>query len=186
MVLTDDHGGQMTIQDALWETAVDQYGYVTTNDAHNLGIPVVELAKLAHRGQLTRVVHGTYRFDRLPVTDRDDYMLALLWTGNKRAALGHDTALAVYDLCDINPNKIHVTVPKNARIRRAGGAAYVLHHEDLHDSDFGWWEGIRAVKPAVAIEQGISSGVPAHLIEQALATARAHGYIAKPDQARLS
>ena len=112
-------------------------------------------------------------------------MLALMWTGNSRAALGHDTSLAVYQLCDINPNKIHVTVPKGARIRRVGGAAYVLHYEELDETQLGWWEGIRTVKPAVAIEQGIADGIPTQLIEQALATAGARGYIGKPEQTRL-
>ena len=29
----------MTIRDDLWEVAIDQYGYVTSLDAHSLGIP---------------------------------------------------------------------------------------------------------------------------------------------------
>jgi predicted transcriptional regulator of viral defense system len=175
----------VTIQKLLWETAVDQYGYVTTQDAHALGISVVELAKLAHRGQLTRVAHGAYRFDRLPPTDRDEYALAVLWTGVQGAALAHDTALAVYGLCDINPRKIHVVVPVKNRIRRTGGSKYVIHHEDLIEDQLGWWAGIRTVMPAVAIAQGIRSGVPAQLIDQAIKTAEARGFIRKADRIRF-
>ncbi|WAH95678.1 type IV toxin-antitoxin system AbiEi family antitoxin domain-containing protein [Arthrobacter sp. MMS18-M83] len=176
----------MTIQQALWETAVDQYGYVTTRDAQALGIPVVELAKLSHRGQLTRVAHGTYRFDRLPPTDRDEYALAVLWPGVEGAALAHDTALAVYELCDINPSKIHVVVPKGKRIRRSGGSKYVIHHEDLTEGQLGWWEGIRTVTPLIAIAQGIRSGVPAELIEQAIKAAEARGFIRTGDRIRFA
>ena len=42
----------MTYYDDLYEHAVDNYYLVTTDDANNLGIPPVELAKLAKRGRL--------------------------------------------------------------------------------------------------------------------------------------
>lgn len=176
----------MTIQQTLWDTAVEQYGYVTARDARALGIPLVELAKLSHRGQLTRVAHGTYRFDRLPPTERDEYALAVLWPSVEGAALAQDTALAVYELCDINPNKIHVVVPKGKRIRRSGGSKYEIHHEDLTETQLGWWEGIRTVTPLVAIAQGIRGGVPAHLIDQAIKTAEARGLIREADRIHLS
>ena len=54
-------------------------------------------------------------------------VVGVLWTGNPDAALSHETALAVHDLCDINPSAIHVFVPKGARIRRSRGESYVLH-----------------------------------------------------------
>ncbi|MDR2372899.1 MAG: hypothetical protein LBD77_02095 [Bifidobacteriaceae bacterium] len=40
----------MAARDVLWDVAVDQYGYVTAHDARDLGVPVVELGKLAARG----------------------------------------------------------------------------------------------------------------------------------------
>lgn len=140
----------MSVQDRLWDIAIEQYGYVTTRDAKTIGAGAIDLTKLAHRGQLARVAHGVYRFDQLPVTARDEFMLAVLWTGSPQAALSHDTALAAYDLCDINPNKIHLIVPKESRIRRHGGDDYVLHRDDLATDQIGWWEGIRtvAVSPA--------------------------------------
>lgn len=45
-----------------------QYGYVTAADARTLGIPMVELGKLAARGQIHHVAYGLYRFDDLPPT----------------------------------------------------------------------------------------------------------------------
>lgn len=126
-----------------------------------------------------------YRFDQLPVTDRDEFMLAVLWTGSPQAALSHDTALAVYDLCDINPNKIHLIVPKGNRIRRSGGEYYVLHSAHLAEEQLGWWEGIRTVTVPTAIDQGIQSGVPRGLLEQALRNARAFGRVTDEQHSSL-
>lgn len=173
------------IQRALWDVAVEQCGYVTTLDARELGIDTVELRKLAQRSQLSHAAHGVYRFPQIPVTERDHYMLAVLWTGSRETALSHDTALAVHDLCDINPDRIHLAVPATSRIRRRGGELYVLHPAALADTDFDWWEGIRTVRPRVAIEQGIASQVPSALLRQAVDTARARGRITDEERNRL-
>ena len=175
----------MSVQDRLWEIAIEQYGYVTTRDAKTIGAGAIDLTKLAHRGQLARVAHGVYRFDQLPVTARDEFMLAVLWTGSPQAALSHDTALAAYDLCDINPNKIHLVVPTESRIRRQGGGDYVLHRDDLVPDQIGWWEGIRTVTVPTAIDQGIQSGVPSRLLDQAISNARARGRVTDQQHSRL-
>ena len=52
----------MSAQKALWEVAVDQYGYVTTNNARMLGIAPVTVRQLVQRGQLESAAHGVYRF----------------------------------------------------------------------------------------------------------------------------
>ena len=175
----------MTTRQQLWDIALDQYGYVTTKNARDLEIHHGELARLARRGKLVRVAHGVYRFGEFPTTGRDEYMLAVLWTGNPDAALSHETALAVHDLCDVNPNVIHLSVPQDARIKRQGGEGYVIHPEALRGDQIGWWEGIRTVTEKTAIEQGIATGVPVHLLEQAIRAARARGRISEAENHAL-
>lgn len=167
----------MSIRDQLWNVAVDQYGFVTADDATNLGVRYRDFRKLADRGSLSRAAHGIYRFDDFPSSANDAYMLAALWTAVPAAALSHDTALELYELCDVNPGKIHLTVPRYQRIRRAGGDDYVIHTQDLKPDQIGWWQGIRAVTEKTAIEQGIESHVPVHLLDQAIRTALARGRI---------
>jgi predicted transcriptional regulator of viral defense system len=176
---------RMTNQEVLWDLAVEQDGFVTTLDARDAGIPVVELAKLAHRKKLRRVAQGVYRFDRWPAGRGEHYRFAVLWTGQRDAVLSHDTALDLLDLCDINPSHIHLTVPKQLRIRRAAQPEIVLHHEDLAEEELSWWEGIRCVTEFTAIKQGIQTDVPAHLLRQATATARARGRISVDQQREL-
>lgn len=160
-----------TARTRLWNVAVDQYGYVTSADARLLGIAVVELGKLHARGKLTRAGYGIYRFPEFPASGRDPYMLATLWAGG-RGLLSDATALDVYDLCDANPDRIHLTVPPGYRPRREGGHLYVVHHRALTADERGWWEGIPAVTPATAVRQAVDGAVPRHLAAQALSTGR--------------
>jgi len=168
----------MTAQKQLWEIAMDQHGYVTTSDARSLGVTPAALKLLAHRGVLRNEGYGVYRFSLFPASAADDYQHAVLRTGKPGAALSHETALDVLDLCDVNPDRIHVTVPRAARVRRQGGEQLSLHQQDLGTDEVGWWEGVRCVTEATAIMQVIDArSTPMHLIRQAIDTARSHGRI---------
>jgi len=151
----------MTARVGLWGVAVDQYGYITTADASRIGVPVVEVAKLASRGGLIRVSQGVYRFPQWPVGANDHLMEAVLWTRDPTAALSYDTALDVLDLCDINPTLLHVTVSgrKYPIRRQAAPAGLTIHYEHLDSTQKGWWEQIPTVTAQTAIEQGIATSV---------------------------
>jgi predicted transcriptional regulator of viral defense system len=170
--------------DLLWQLAVDRHGFVTTREATAAGVAPTELVKLAHRGRLERPVHGVYRVPYVPVGPLDDYMLATLWPAG-RGVISHETALQLHDLCDIEPERIHITVPPGYRPRRHGGELYVIHHEHLGAEDLTWHEGIRIVTPARAIEQAIETHVAPHLVGQAIETARQRGALTPYQLERL-
>ena len=176
-----------TAQQQLWEVALDKHGFVTTDDARALKVTPHALKLLAQRGTLRREAHGVYRFERFPTSNADDYQQAVLWTGRPSTILSHETALDLLDLADVNPDRIHVTVPVGARVRRRGGERVVVHEEDLHPSEVGWWQGIRCTKEATAIRQVIEAGATqVHLISQAIETARERGAITVAEQAELT
>ncbi|MEX0834976.1 MAG: type IV toxin-antitoxin system AbiEi family antitoxin domain-containing protein, partial [Nitriliruptor sp.] len=162
-----------------------QYGYVSTADAHELDIPVVELGKLAHRGRLEQVAYGIYRFPELPAGEYGPYLLATLWAG-RRGVLSHETVLALHDLGDLNPTSIHLTVPVGYRPRRRGGQLYTVHQQDLEEADLGWFEGIRTVTPRVAIVQCISDGTATYLTRQATEMARGRGLLTADERDHLT
>ncbi|MDR1442838.1 MAG: type IV toxin-antitoxin system AbiEi family antitoxin domain-containing protein [Bifidobacteriaceae bacterium] len=169
----------MTVREALWDVAVDQYGYVTTGDARRLGIHRVELAKLAARGGLANISHGVYRFAAWPVSCNDHLMEAVLWARDPTAVLSHETALDVLELCDVNPDKVHVNVSGHKYpIRRVDPPpALKVHYDDLGESQRGRWEQIPTATAAAAIEQGVRTGVRPDLITQAIETARRRGMV---------
>ena len=127
-----------------------------------------ELSTMVARDRLERVAHGVYRVPQVAQTEFDQYQLAVLWTGASEACLSHDTALTAWEVSDINPDRIHLTVARHRRIRRAGGGLYVVHHQDLDVRQVTWWQGIPTVNVPTAIAQCIASGVPTYLIRQAL------------------
>ena len=160
------------VWEQLWDVAVDQYGYVTSADAGALGLAPTVLGKMASRRRLERVGFGLYRFPQWPVSGNDSLIEAVLWTREPTAVLSHDTALDVLDLCDVNPAKIHITIPKQRPLRRAVTPdLYVLHRENLTENQRGWWEQIPTVTPDTAIRQGIVDGLRPTLVTQAIDTA---------------
>ncbi|MDR1213437.1 MAG: hypothetical protein LBK54_05025 [Propionibacteriaceae bacterium] len=176
----------MTIREALWEIALDQYGYVTTLDAACLEVPEVELRKLAGRRKLVRVCQGVYRFPDFPVSQNDQFMEAVLWTRDPAATLSHETALDVRELSDVNPNVIHVTIPKrkNPIRRKETPGAFVVHYEDLRPDQRGWWDQIPCVTAETAIDQTTISLPRPDLVGQAIDHAEAQGLITKTTATR--
>lgn len=104
-----------TYRRRLHERALDQYGYVTTHDADELGVPQWALRQIAERGGVTRVAHGVYRFDDVPTTDRDEFMEAVLAVGEGAHLVG-DAVLALHDLGLVNPRRIRVGTPRRVRL----------------------------------------------------------------------
>lgn len=167
----------MPAKDDLWPVAEVQHGYVTAAQAKDLGIDTMPLQMLVQRGTLERAAHGVYRFPQFPYNDATPFMLAVLWTRMPEACLSHETALAVYDICDINPNRTHLTVSRHRRIRRTNNAGYVVHYEDLDPGQIGWWQEVPTVTAPTAIAQCIADGTGTYLLEQAIQNGHARGHL---------
>lgn len=45
--------------------------------------------------------------------------------------MSHNSALVVHELCEINPTKVHITIPHHYRISKAGMERYAIHRADL-------------------------------------------------------
>ncbi|WP_294981488.1 type IV toxin-antitoxin system AbiEi family antitoxin domain-containing protein [uncultured Microbacterium sp.] len=164
-------------RDVLWELAASQHGYVTAQQAGDLGVTRRALNQLAARGTLEHAAFGVYRFPRYPFSRATPYMLAVLWTRAPEAVLSHETALDVREVCDVNPSVIDVTVGKGRRLRRQGSEQYVIHFEDLEPAQLAWWEEVPVVTLATAIAQCIESGTPTYLLSQAITNGRSQGYL---------
>src|SRR5665811_688039 len=177
---------RMLARDELWDVAATQHGFVTAQQAVDLGVGKHALQMLVQRGTLTRAAQGVYRFPQYPVGQYDAYMLAVLWTRTPEACLSHETALDAYGISDVNPNRIHVTVATARRPRRAGGEDYVMHHEDLAPAQIGWWQEIPTVTSATAIAQCIAFGTPTYLLRQAIERGHAQGYLTTANRDELT
>lgn len=163
--------------------AVENGGYVTPALLEPYGVPAVELRKMVARGTLASAGRGIYRVPVLPPDRFDEFILAGLWA-NGRGAISHDSALIVHDLCDINPARVHLTIPRSYRISRAGGDHYTLHRADLGQQDITRLDGV----PVTTIRRTLTDSVdnvPTYLVRQAISTAYERGAIGPADRAAL-
>ncbi len=115
----------------LYDLAAAQGGYFTTAQAKALGVSRRALAYRAETGDLARIEYGIYRLAQHPSQPFEDVIVACLWAGEGCAA-SHDTALAIYELADAMPAKIHITVPRPFRGRRRG---IIVHHAPLREDE---------------------------------------------------
>jgi predicted transcriptional regulator of viral defense system len=140
---------------------------------------------MAKRGKVEHVAQGLYRFNAFPRGPLDAYMEAVLWPHRKTGVLSHETALELYGLSDVNPNKIHITVPKKHAVTRKIPAVYDIHHVDLRPDEITWHEGL----PLTTLERTIRDCHAVHLrhglLEQALDQARARGLITAAAERKL-
>jgi predicted transcriptional regulator of viral defense system len=173
------------VYNLLREHAVDQFGYITTRDAEELGVDPHRLQKMKSRGVLTHVDRGIFRFGDVPAGPLDQYCEATLWPLEVRGVLSHATALDLHDLCDINPTRIDVTVPRGFRTTRTPPPVLRLHREPLEERDVTWHEGLPIVNVFHAIRGSIDQRVGWNLIEQAIDTARRTGRLTKAQAEEL-
>lgn len=152
----------------LMEIANENYGFITPDDAREAGVNPMNLVRMAERGQLERRDNALYRFPLTPAGPLDSYMEAALWPRGVEGVISHESALDLYELSDVNPHRIHITVPRAHRIRRQVPASFRIHHEDLGPSDVGRFEGIPVVTPEHAIRQAHRAQLGPALLGQAI------------------
>jgi predicted transcriptional regulator of viral defense system len=161
----------------LAEVAANRHGLFTLDDARAAGYAENTVAQMARRGRLDRVSQGVYRIPFLPPGPLSAYMEAALWPRGVNGVLSHATALELWDVSDINPAKIHITVPRAHRPQRAVPAAYIIHREDVDDDDVTALEGIPVITLERAVRQCAADHLGADLLEQAARTGRARGLL---------
>lgn len=155
---------------------------MTVEQARRAGVRPQRLAEMARRGALRRKGLALYRLDPFPTHELDSYRKATLWPYPVEGVLSNETALDLYELSDVNPAKIHVTLPSGYRIRRRKAPAlYVLHHDDLDGRDVTRHEGLPIVTPAKAIHQCHRAHFRRDLLRQALEDAKRRGLVSRTE-----
>lgn len=173
----------------LYDLAEGQAGYFTAAQARAAGVLQVRLAQLQQRGDIERVTRGVYRLARFPVSPVGQYMEASLWPQVRRpdahGVISHESALALYGLSNTSPNKIHITLPPEFRVRRTAPKHLVIHYADLDARDEQRVEGVPVTTPARAIRDAHASDLGPALIRQAIADGRRTGHLTLDEADRL-
>jgi predicted transcriptional regulator of viral defense system len=101
--------------DQLFAIAESQDGYFTMAQALEAGFARSTHSCHVKAGNWLREHRGIYRLRQYPRTDHGHLVLWSLWSrdrhGVPQGVYSHATALALRDLSDANPSKLHMTVP---------------------------------------------------------------------------
>jgi len=166
----------------LFETAEQQQGFFTTKQAKAAGFAENTHPYHVHAGNWIREHRGIYRLALFPAADRPDLVLWALWSRNRNEEVegvySHQTALSLYDLSDLNPAKLSMTVPTDFRRNSEIPGILTLYYATLPKEDVQTAQGFKFTRPLRTILDLMEEGaVERRFIIQALRQALSRGLI---------
>ena len=168
----------------LYTTADSQQGFFTTQQALAAGFAENTHPYHVQAGNWIREYRGIYRLAHFPQPERPDLMLWSLWSRNRRGIIegvySHATALSLYDLSDLMPAKLHMTVPKHFRRNSEIPKILVLHYADIAAADTESNQGVKVTRPMRTLTDLLAEGKTSQeWIEQAGRQAFQRGLITR-------
>lgn len=164
---------QLDTYNRLYQIAEAQAGYFTTAQAAAVGIDRKRLARYAATGRLERVRRSIYRLAPFPRSPHEDLFVAWLEAGPD-SVISHDSALALYELSDVLPAAIHVTVPATASRRHPG---LRLHTNQISAQEITHYDALPVTTVARTIADVALAGLADELVEQAVQEAVQRGLV---------
>ena len=171
-----------TASDALFQIAEQQQGYFTAKQAAEVGYQLGSQSHHVKSGNWVRAERGIYRLARFPQSSEEQLVIYALWsrnrTGESEGVYSHQTALSIHELSDVNPAKLHVTVPKTFRRSAKVPKILVLHRASLNEKDVEQRQGFAVTRPLRAIaDLATAESVARDIVDQALTEGRQRGLI---------
>lgn len=157
-----------------WETlgriAESQAGYVTAAQAEQAGFHRNALRHHTREGgRLERAGRGLYRLRFYPSSPFEHIAAVWVLAGPDVAVVSHESALELYDLADVAPSQVHLTLPRRYRYREApNGARFHYPREPLADAEVRRVQGLRTTSPERTILDVLEAGTQPEQIEMAV------------------
>ena len=162
-----------------------QQGYFTARQALEVGYSYPSQYYQSETGNWIREGYGVYRIADYPVADRPDLVQWSLWSRNRfgvpQGVYSHETALSIYELSDVMPASLHMTVPPSFRKSVRMPAVLVIHRAMLKLVDIQVMEGYSATRPLRTIIDAAAAGTSSDLLEQAIRQALQRGLVQRDD-----
>ncbi len=156
--------------EVLGRLAESQAGFVTTAQAEQAGF---HRNTLRHHdregGRLEHAGRGLYRLRFYPSSPFDHIAAACVLAGPEIAVVSHESALELYDLSDVVPSKVHLTLPRRYR-HRAAPVGVRLHfpRQPLADGEVRCVHGLQTASPERTILDALEAGTQPEQIEMAV------------------
>ena len=170
--------------DQLFAIAESQDGFFTMAQALEAGFARSTHSYHVKEGNWLREHRGIYRLRHYPQSGNGQLVLWSLWSrdrhGEPQGVYSHTTALALRDLSDANPSKLHMTVPPGFRRNSETPAVLVLHksrlepHEVIRERGYAITTAMRAIFDSAGsgdadmdmLEQAVGEGLRRGLIKR--------------------
>jgi hypothetical protein len=174
---------------ALFDVAQGQGGFFTAKQAEAAGFQRRNHAYHVRAGNWAREGRGIFRLKHFPAANQADLVLWSLWSRNRSdqpmGVYSHETALRIFDLSDLMPAKLHMTVPQTFRRNTPVPKALVLHRGNLDATEVEARDGYRVTRPLKTLIDLINEGTLAEeTLRSAFADAVQKGLITQSEIAQ--
>jgi predicted transcriptional regulator of viral defense system len=162
--------------DGLYRIAESQAGYFTARQALEAGMDRSTLLHHARPGgRYERVRRGLYRFRHFPSSVHEHVVAAWLDLPSP-AVVSHESALELYDLSDVIPHAVHITLPRAKRGQRARpGVRFHMLTDPPGPNETRRVNGVLATNPERTIVDSLEAGTQPEQIELAVRQALERG-----------
>ena len=183
-------GAAKTAADLLFAIAEGQQGYFTSKQAADAGYQFGSQAHHVKSGNWVRVERGICRLAHFPQSPEEQLVIYALWsrnrTGKPEGVYSHQTALSIHELSDVNPAKLHMTVPATFRRTAKTPNVLVLHRSSLNETDIEHRHGFARTRPLRTIaDLAGAESASRDIVEQALIEGRRRGVITAREISKL-
>jgi very-short-patch-repair endonuclease len=139
--------GYQTLHSSVWALARAQHGVVSRRQLLDAGLSAQGIKRRLANGRLHAVRRGVYAVGRPEISQRGQWMAAVL-AGGSGAVLSHSSAASLWGIAPSPTPLIHLTVPAISRRRVAGTR---LHRRDLRPSEITAKDGIPVTAPSLVL-----------------------------------
>jgi len=147
---------------SIFDIAESQQGFFTAQQAKSVGITDNNHCYHVRKGNWIREWRGIYRLKNYPFQEDAQYALWGVWSMNRKGEIlgvySHETALSMFNLSDVNPVKLHMTVPRGFRRHSKISDVLKLHYSKIVFSEYEDRGGYKVTKPFRTIIDVIRNG----------------------------
>ena len=162
--------------DGLYRIAESQAGYFTAGQALSTGMDRSTLTHHARPGgRYERVRRGLYRLRHFPSGPHEHVVAAWLALPSP-AVVSHESALELYELSDVIPNAVHITLPRAKRGQRPRpGVRFHTVEDAPRPNETRRVAGVLVTNPDRTIVDSLEAGTQLEQIELAVRQALERG-----------
>lgn len=156
--------------------AYEQGGYFTAQQARAHRVSRQLIDHHVRSGRFERLRRGLYRIRGFPADEHDEIRRAWMAVGGQDAVLSHESALALLDLSDNVPERVHILVPRRRHGLRVPSDVTLHTHADQAQVPRVWRDGLPLTAPARTLLD-VAGHIQPEQLEMAVAQAVQRGLL---------